>query len=271
MVPRPVVRPILAVICLLLAVAAAQVGAAAPAKNGTPLYPDIQEEVPNHLHIQNEQQREMLRFTTSHQNYGPGNLQVRGGGQVAPCVVDGVAYDQCTIATQELLDAAGNIVATHPAGASIFHPEHNHWHMSAVATFEIRAGSLSGPVVSAGEKVTFCLVDVEPIEGFNTSKKTMPRTYWECNGQLQGIAVGWLDSYHQSTQGQELEVTGLPVGVYYLTHLADPLDHWLESNEDNNFAWTKFQLNRDSNGNPSVTVLGTSPCTGATCGSGGNP
>jgi hypothetical protein len=252
---------------VLLLVLAAQVAVAGPSR-GTARYPDIQEEVPNHLSIQNEQQHEMLRFTTSHINLGQGNLQVRGGGQIAPCVVDGVAYDQCTIATQEILDANGNIVETHPAGSAVFHPEHNHWHMSAVATFEVRQTTLTGPIVALGEKVTFCLVDVEPVDGYN--KKQYPRTYWECNGDLQGIAVGWLDSYHQSTQGQELDVTGLPEGIYYLTHIADPLNHWVESNESNNLAWTKFYLSRKG-ANPEITILSTSPCSGATCGNGGNP
>jgi hypothetical protein len=125
---------------------------------GIPLYPDIVEQI-SHLQVQNEHQREMLRFSTSHINIGVGPLQVRGGGQIAPCVIDGVAYDQCTYATQEVLDSAGNIVLTHPAGVAFFHPQHNHWHQSAVARFEIRVGTINGPLWAAGTKITFCLVD----------------------------------------------------------------------------------------------------------------
>src|SRR5262245_5272288 len=72
------------------------------------LYPNVVEEIPDHLQIQNDHQREWLRFSTTHINLGPGNLQLRGGGQIAPCTIDGVAYDQCTFTTQEILDAAGN-------------------------------------------------------------------------------------------------------------------------------------------------------------------
>ena len=209
----------------------------------------------------------MLRFTTSHVNLGAGPLQILGGGQIAPCDIDGVHYEQCTIATQQILDAAGNVVATHPAGTALFHPEHNHWHQSAVATFEIRAGSLGGPLVGSGFKTTFCLVDTEPVF---PSKKQFPRLYFDCNRELQGIAPGWLDSYHQSTEGQELDITGAPAGVYYLTHLADPDNHWLESDETNNFAWVEFQLKRQG-ANASIAILGHSPCTAVTCGTGGNP
>jgi hypothetical protein len=85
---------------------------------GVPLYPDIVEQIA-HLQIQNEHQREMLRFSTTHINIGDGPLQIRGGGQVAPCVIDGTAYAQCTYATQEVLDAAGNIVHSQPAGVAL--------------------------------------------------------------------------------------------------------------------------------------------------------
>src|SRR5262245_52850957 len=91
----------------------------------TPLYPDVVEEVPSHLGIQNDHQREWLRFSATHINLGPGELRILGGGQIAPCVIDGQQLDQCTVATQEIVDANGNVVLTHPAGVAFFHPEHN--------------------------------------------------------------------------------------------------------------------------------------------------
>ncbi|MGR2751602.1 lysyl oxidase family protein [Agromyces arachidis] len=244
------------------------------------LLPDVIEEVPHHLQIQNTQQRESLRFSTTHINIGEGNLQIRGGGQVEPCEIDGVAYDECTIATQEILDASGNVVATHDAGSAVFHPEHNHWHQSAVATFDIRSAAEGDDpddpasmtnVWVEGVKITFCFVDVEFIGETGSEKKEKPRTYWECNGDLQGLASWWADSYHQSTPLQELDVTDLPDGDYYLTHLADPHGHWIESDETNNFTWVEFRLTRES-ANAKVEVLDHSPCEPEIiCGFGGNP
>jgi hypothetical protein len=258
-------------------VAALSLGAKAPPAP-TPIYPDVVEAVPDHLQIQNTQQREWLRFTTVHVNIGQGNLQIRGGGQIAPCTIDGISYDQCTVATQELLDAAGNIVATNPAGVALFHPEHNHWHQSAVAEFQVKRGDVdpvTGPSVAAGTKITFCFVDVEFLGATGSQKKTQPRTYFECNGDLQGLASGWGDSYHQSTPLQELDVTGLPAGEYYLTHNADPDNHWREGptatspGEMNNFTWLRFRLDRNGS-NPSITPLEDN-CTGPWCDFGGNP
>ena len=216
------------------------------------LAPDIVEEVPKHLGIQNVQQHEVLRFSTTHWNFGAGNLQVRGGGQVAPCVIDGVPYPECTIATQEILDADGDVVATHPAGAAVFHPEHNHWHQDAVALFALRT-SPDGPAIGTVSKTTFCLIDFEMSD--NTQQGS-DRTYRECNGDLQGISVGWGDEYHHSTQGQSFDVTGLPAGVYYLTQDADPDGHWIELDETNNSSWVKFRLDRTS-ANPKLTILDT--------------
>jgi hypothetical protein len=234
--------------------------------DGVPRYPDIVEQI-SHLQIQNEHQREMLRFSTTHINIGAGPLQVRGGGQVAPCVIDGAAYAQCTFATQEVLDSAGKVVVTHPAGVAFFHPQHNHWHQSAVALFEIRMGALNGPVWSSGTKITFCLVDNDQTL---LVKKGSSRAYFECNADLQGISVGWSDDYHQSTEGQELDITAAPEGTYYLTHLADPENHWLETDEFNNFAWVKFQLSRHG-ANPKILVLEQAACTRELCGSKSNP
>lgn len=263
----------LAAVVVLGAVGAGPTSGARPGDGIPPsaLLPDVIEEVPSHLTIQNTQQREWLRFTTVHINIGEGNLQIRGGGQIEPCVIDGIAYEQCTVAKQELLDVDGNIVASVPVGAALFHPEHNHWHQGSVAEFAIRE-TIDGPAVSEGVKVTFCFVDVEFIGKTGSAKKEQPRTYWECNGDLQGLASGWADSYHQSTPLQELDITGLPEGEYFLTHLADPDHHWIESDKDNNFTWVKFFLDRENGANPKVTVLDHSPCEPELiCGFGGNP
>ena len=256
-----IIRILTASLILVVAVAAAP-----KASGGTPLYPDIVEQI-SHLQVQNEHKREMLRFSTTHINIGDGPLQIRGGGQVAPCVIDGVAYAQCTIATQEVLDATGKVVTTHAAGVAIFHPEHNHWHQSAVALFEVRAGAVNGPPIATGTKITFCLVDNDQTV---LVKKGSSRAYFECNAELQGISVGWSDDYHQSTEGQKLDITGVPEGIYYLIHLADPENHWLEKDKTNNLAWVKFFLKRQG-ANPKVIVLEQSTCTPVTCGSPSNP
>ncbi|HZX56830.1 MAG TPA: hypothetical protein VFE86_19235, partial [Ilumatobacteraceae bacterium] len=83
-VSRMIVAGVVLVSVVLPGGAATTAGA-----SGVGVLPDVIEEVPQHLQIQNTQQREFLRFTTTHINIGAGNLQIRGGGQIAPCVIDG--------------------------------------------------------------------------------------------------------------------------------------------------------------------------------------
>ena len=225
------------------------------AVGGTPLYPDIVNERPNHMQIQNTQQGEFLRYTSAIANLGAGKLKILGGGQVVPCTVDGETTI-CTQSTQQILDASGNVVATHDAGVFLFHAAHNHWHQSAVDLFQIRAGSLDGPVIGTSTKVTFCMIDYEWLDG--TDKKT--REFMACNSDFQGVTPGWADQYHHSTEGNEIDMTGQPQGNYYLTLYVDPDQHWLESNENNQLAWTKFFLDRSTGSNPNIVELEHSTC-----------
>jgi hypothetical protein len=217
------------------------------------LLPDIIEEVPKHLSVQNAQRRELLRFTTTHWNFGTGPLQIRGGGQEHACIVDGLAT-VCTFAMQEVLNASGQVVALHPAGVALFHPEHNHWHQSGVTEFAVRLTPGGAPVGSRRLKTTFCLIDYdwsdEILHGRNT------KVYWDCGADLQGISVGYGDEYHHAIDGQGIDITGLAPGVYYLTQDADPEQHWLETNDTNNRSWAKFRLSRKG-ANPEVTVIET--------------
>lgn len=234
----------------------------AVAQQNPGLLPDIVEEPPRHLSIQNDHQRESLRFSTTHWNQGAGPLQIRGGDQVNACTIDG-NITQCTFALQEILDAGGAVVDTQAAGVTLFHPEHNHWHQSDVALFELHVGTPEGPLALDGTgntiqgvKITFCLIDNDKSQlvGANST-----REYFECNSDLQGISPGWGDEYHHSTHGQELDITGLESGIYVLTHDADPQNKWRESDDTNNRAWVRFRLLRQGP-NPKIAVLDESPC-----------
>lgn len=239
------------------------------------LLPDIVEEIPNHLNLVNHQGREKLRFTSTHWNVGTGVLQIRGGGEIAPCELDGVQYEQCTFASQELLDANGDVVSSTPAGVAIFHPEHNHWHQGDVANFLLRDGSLDGPIVAEGVKVTYCLIDydwsdlVENNNFCTSPTDTYCRRYFDCDAELQGISPGFGDEYHHSTHGQDLDVTGLPEGLYYLTHEVDATNKWIEADDTNNFSWTSFELIRKGQ-SVHVDEVDHSPCDEITCGNTSN-
>jgi Lysyl oxidase len=174
-----------------------------------------------------------------------------------------------TNAMQEILDADGNVVHEQIVSTFEFHPAHNHWHIGDVALFEVRPARDDGtrgrwgvPLVndrgqSQSIKTTFCLIDWYKLDD---NSPTAERTYFDCYTSYQGISPGWVDQYHQAKEGQQIDMTGAPVGVYYLVSTANPAGNFLETDTTNNTAWTSFRLTRDSKGNPKIAVISHSPC-----------
>lgn len=213
------------------------------------LYPDIQTVVPTHLQIVNPQQQTILRFSNGIANTGDGPFRLR------PEVSGAV-----TNAVQEILDADGNVVLTHVASAYEFHPEHNHWHITDIALFEVRAGSPTGPIVgSNSRKVTFCLIDWYKLDD---NAPASERTFWDCGvSDFQGISAGWVDQYHHSLEGQDLDLTGVPAGRYYLVSTSNFAGKFLEQDLTNNTAWVSFDLTYNNSGNAKIDIVGNSPCS----------
>ena len=255
------VVPVGAVLPLILLMTGT--GLAGPSLVPGGLYPDLRAANPHHFTVQNNQQREFLRFSNMVANTGQGDLILRPEHDTINNVTTGY---------QEIEDAAGDVIHEQPVSEFIFHPAHNHWHLTSVALFEIRKaaddgrGGLMGDVLSNQSiKTTFCLIDVIKLDG---NSKTPFRRFWDCfPDERQGISAGWGDQYHHATEGQELEITGAPKDkVYYLVTTSNPDGAFLETTTANNTAWTSFRLTRDSKGNAKITEVAAKPCTGALCG-----
>ena len=241
---------------LILAAAAALLAPLAMAP-GTALNPDLQTVVPKHLNLVNEHQTEVLRFSNGIANTGAGDWRMRPEFPLAD-------ETQVQRAIQELLDAEGNVVSEAVVSTFQFHPTHNHWHIGAVALFEVRpalddgtGGAWGAPLPGNSIKTTFCLIDWIKLDD---NSRTKERVYFECSGAYQGISSGWVDQYHQATDGQQLDLTGAAPGIYYLVSTANPDGVFLESDLTNNAAWASFELTRASNGNPKVAEIAHSAC-----------
>ena len=266
----------------------ATLAAAAPTLAGRPpsddcaggLKPNLRPVVPSQLQIQNTSGREYLRLTNGIANQGDGPWHLH-----PETVIVGDAGT--TTAIQDLWDRVGGpsdpaarVVCSVPTTQFAFHPAHNHWHIGSVARFGVHPatddgrGGAWGPAyvndlgVAQSFKTTFCLIDWVKIDG---NKKTPNVTYWACDrtAPYQGVSVGWIDQYHHSLEGQEVDITAAPVGVYYLMVHANDDGGFVETTTADNVAWQSFALTRDSNGNPKVTLIAHSACSPATmCGEG---
>ena len=249
---------------VVLAVGVSLAVAGKPAQ--TALYPDLRTVVPAHLNLVNQQQEDILRFSNGIANTGAGPWAIRPD----PPPVEATTQ---TAAVQEFRDSNAlykcgeqpkqvtecyNVVSEQVAGIYVFHPAHHHWHIGDIALFEVRQGSLTGPIVGGNSiKTTFCLIDWYRLEG---NSSTSERTFFDCFA-IQGISSGWVDQYHQATVGQEVDLTEVPDGnEYYLVSTANFARTFTETDYTNNTAWVKFTLTSDSNGNRKVTVIDRSPC-----------
>ncbi len=221
------------------------------------LLPDLRTVVPQHLNLVNAHQHEILRFSNGVANTGDGPWQMKPEFPLSDIT-------QSQKAIQQILDSYGNIVEEKEVSQFEFHEQHNHWHINGIALFEVRTGTPNGPVFGGNSiKTTFCLIDWYKL---GDNSPTTERTYFECSGALQGISVGWVDQYHQATDGQQLDITGAPVGRYYLVSTTNHEGVFIEKDYTNNTAWVAFDLVRASKGNPKITVVGHSPCVGSLCG-----
>jgi hypothetical protein len=245
----------------VLVFAASATGGKTPT-GGAGLYPDLQTAPPHHFTVQNSHQREFLRFSNLIGNTGAGDLRLRPEHNAATGITTG---------HQEILDANRNVVSSQPVSEFVFHPAHNHWHITDVALFEVRTaldngtGGRFGAVFSNQSiKTTFCLIDWIKLDD---NSNTVDRNYWDCfPDAVQGISAGWGDQYHHQLEGQELEITGAKPGIYYLVSIANPDGNFLETNKTNNTGWTSFRVTRDSKGNAKVAEVAHSPCSGTMCG-----
>ncbi len=213
--------------------------------------PDLVTVVPTQVQLVNKQQKEILRFTNAMVNLGDANLQFHPDAALS----ENGTQD----ALQDIFDEHGNVVRSVKVSTFAYHPEHNHWHIANVAHFSVRRGSPTGPQFGqASIKVTFCLIDWWKMLDNSPSNE---RTYFDCSrtSPFQGISVGWADQYHQSTVGQQLDITGIPAADdWYLVSVSNPEQVFIEKSYTNNTAWAKFSITSVSTGNKKLTVTGRS-------------
>lgn len=253
---------------IVLAVGATLAFAGKPGGGGTSTanYPDLRAVVPAHVQLVNQQQRETLRFSNGIANTGGGPWAMRPENELGTTptttafqeIRSSNAQYQCGTQPKQVQECYDVL---HDQAVSVFeyHPTHNHWHTADAALFEIRQGGPGGSIVSSqSTKVGFCLIEIYRLEA---NSPTSERTFWDCHGTHQGIGSGWVDQYHQATDGQQVDLTGVDDGTdYYLVSKADPTNAFLETNDSNNSAWVRLTLSGKKTGNRKVTVTGNSEC-----------
>ncbi|HET9252988.1 MAG TPA: pre-peptidase C-terminal domain-containing protein [Candidatus Eisenbacteria bacterium] len=173
--------------------------------------------------------RTHLRFSNATANVGQGRLYLYG---VLPDNGDG---------TQDVRQRVWRSDSTYfdrEAGAFEYHQGHSHIHLQDWATYRLRAvtgGGGVGAVLVQGDKTSFCILDLI-VHDSSLPGAPPSGVFTSCSSTIQGLSVGWADIYDKSLSGQNLDITGLPAGQYWLESEVDPNDHILEMDESNNIA-----------------------------------
>jgi hypothetical protein len=185
-----------------------------------------------------------LIFSTTSWNTGAGPLELRAGERDSTSLkqnvyqriyrTDGSSYDRL-------------------AGTFVWHPEHNHFHFEDYAVYTLQPFNAPGGSARTGSKTTFCIMDTTPV---NTSLPGAPAraVYTTCNPDVQGMSVGWGDTYGRNLVGQSIDVTDNPSGDYTLRIAIDPKKRLLELDDGDNTSCALLRINPT---NATVQVLGS--------------
>ena len=180
-----------------------------------------------------------LRFSTTSVNDGDGPLEIRGGQ------VTGESQQ----VSQRIFDSAGGFV-DYSAGFMTYHVQHAHMHFDDYAEMILQPVDAPGASSRSGAKQTFCIIDTDK---YKTRLPGAPKrpVYTNCSSNVQGMSVGWGDTYRYYLFGQSIEITGLPDGVYDLEIRIDPRNKIVEKDDSDNVSSVRIELAGNS-----VTLIG---------------
>jgi hypothetical protein len=130
-------------------------------------------------------------------------------------------------------------------GCERFHAPHDHWHLLDFSRYKL-VRERNGHTVARSTKISFCVIDTDhPFGGLPGSPQNRyyPAGSADCDrDSIDGLSVGWADTYGYSLPGQRLNVTGLRRGRYCLVSTADPRNLLRESNNTNNTHRARIRL-----------------------------
>lgn len=185
-----------------------------------------------------------LRFATTSWNNGTGALQLEAGP-----VDTGNGKQQVL---QRVFNSDGSSTLKF-AGWFQWHNGHNHFHFDDYARYTLQPVNASGASLRSGSKVTFCVMDTTAVD-LSLPGAPGQKVFSTCGSQIQGMSIGWGDTYGAHLAGQEIDFTGNPNGIYQLRIEIDPNKVLVEGNKNDNISCALIDIRLPS----SVTVLDAS-------------
>lgn len=182
-----------------------------------------------------------LLFSTTYLNQGRGTLELR-----ADPTTKGIRDDIDRDVLQRIFLRNGDY-RDKVVGTFLWHQTHLHYHYQdfIVYDLEVEQGENLEELSGILQKSTFCLRDISrvlsPVEG-----KKEEATYKICGKELQGVSVGWGDTYYYNYPDQALNIESLPSGTYRLNFFANPEKRIDELSYSNNTSYVVFTYDKEN-------------------------
>jgi hypothetical protein len=174
-----------------------------------------------------------LRFSITSWNAGAGVLELWAGE------IDNQAKKQKVY--QRIYSDDGSF-RENLAGSFIWHAGHGHVHFEGYALYTLQPVGAPGGSGRTGSKTTFCVMDTDRVDA-SLPGSPVSAGYNTCGSIIQGLSVGWGDTYLWFLEGQEIDVTGLAADDYFLTLDVDPNTRLEESDETDNSSTILVRMN----------------------------
>lgn len=204
------------------------------------LLPDLRTLPPSDLNIKRfTNGKRELRLSNTIWNSGAGPLELEG------------RHDSVTLKTrvfQHVLTDEPGVYEDRIVGEFVWHKTHDHWHYEQFSIYELW---LLGPdgrpavLVSSSDKISYCVIDTDIV---NRSARGFPsyRQYRGCDQRLQGLSVGWGDTYKSFLDGQSIILSGVSDGFYAVRSIVNPNRSLMESNYNNNTGVTMIEIHGET-------------------------
>lgn len=234
-----------------VAVCAVCAAAAAPAHAVTIAYPDLRVQVPpDEISIGHPTPTtRTLQFSHVTWNAGAGPLEIRPNYNPATGISQGF---------QALYSySGGGIWSFHHVvpivGPMIWEPPSDYrFPLTRFRLYGVGPGGGIGRLVATSPKVDFCMTADDYVGGVANTPPSTAYPGSDCGsptGTL-GLDVGWGDKYDATDGGENINITALPDGTYWLRAQVDPYHYLAQSHLSDNITDSKLTISGSS-----VTVI----------------
>jgi Tol biopolymer transport system component len=248
------------------AIRSAADAAVRPAPRTVELLPDLEQQPPADLSVRTAvrggRRHFLLGFDSATDNVGLGPVVITAHRSSRKSRVMHGA---------QVVRLAGGGRHTYPAVGVLRYvrsSSHSHWHVMGFQRYELRRVSDYALLVR-DRKSGFCLADHwAHARGHFLHEPRGPVFKGNCEqgrpealAVNQGTSVGYTDRYPSYFHGQNLDITGVPTGIYDLIHRANRSLLFRELRYENNAASLRIRIRwpRGRSRTPAIRIIGTCP------------